>query len=398
MSQPSFDDYKFYKHLEELPGRTAFIDESGNFGFDFSLEGTSKYYIVCAVIVKNDHLIQLENDMDQIRSNNGFSSSEMKSNLIAKNHKRRLKIITELLQLDFSLIILLANKQEFFDNSPLKNYRDTFIKYLHQQLYDVMYTSYPKLKIIEDEYGDSEFQNGYRQYIQSNRPEMNLFNEYDFDYVDSKHSPLVQIADVIAGSITQQLLDNSAPNALKIFQGKIRGIVNFPNTFTPFFASVSTDSRFDNTIYSIGIRSALNFIDSHKNSKDDEIRLQILFLRHLVFVVNNESINKFVSSRELITILSDLSESHISRDYLYRKIIAPLRDAEVIISSSSQGYKIPTCVDDIFSYINQTNGVVGPMLSRVEKCRNLILQQTDGALDVLDDPALSKYKRYFGDL
>ena len=37
------------------------------------------------------------------------------------------------------------------------------------------------------------------------------------------------------------------------------------------------------------------------------------------------------------------------------------------------------------------------MLSRIEKCRVQIDKQTDGKLDVLDDPALVKYKHYFGD-
>jgi hypothetical protein len=67
------------------------------------------------------------------------------------------------------------------------------------------------------------------------------------------------------------------------------------------------------------------------------------------------------------------------------------------IAEYAHGYKIPTCIEDIYLYINQTTGVVGPMLSRVEKCRQLILAQTDGSLDVLNDPALIKYKRYFGD-
>jgi hypothetical protein len=141
----------------------------------------------------------------------------------------------------------------------------------------------------------------------------------------------------------------------------------------------------------------MDYIDSHRNTDDDDERLRVLFLRHLLFVVRNVNCSKYVSSAEIIRVLSELSDNKIRRDYLYRKIIAPLRDAGVIISSSSQGYKIPTCLEDIYAYTNQTNSIVGPMLSRVEKCRELILKQTDGDLDIFDDPALAKYKRYFGD-
>ena len=49
------------------------------------------------------------------------------------------------------------------------------------------------------------------------------------------------------------------------------------------------------------------------------------------------------------------------------------------------------------TYISQTTTVVGPKLSRIGKCRSLILKQTVGELDVLDDSSLKGYKRFFGD-
>ena len=72
-------------------------------------------------------------------------------------------------------------------------------------------------------------------------------------------------------------------------------------------------------------------------------------------------------------------------------------DEGVLIASSSHGYKIPTCVKDILTYIEQTDTIVSPMLSRIGKCRTLIKKSTDGKLDVLDSKQFSGYKRYFGD-
>ena len=50
---------------------------------------------------------------------------------------------------------------------------------------------------------------------------------------------------------------------------------------------------------------------------------------------------------------------------------------------------------DIADYANSTIGVIRPMLSRLEKCRSLISRQTEGKLDILDEPTLIKYKKYF---
>jgi hypothetical protein len=403
MYQLTIEDIERSNSLAIQPGRTAFIDECGNFGFDFEAKETSEaggpslYYIVCAVVVKNENIRALEIEANKIRQNNGFQTGEMKSSLIGNNHRRRIKILTELLNHDFSLVMLIADKQKFYRDSPLTNYKESFVKYLHQKLYNEMYAAYPKLKIVEDEYGLSEFQKGYREYVCANRPQFNLLNEYDFDYVNSKHSPIVQIADIIAGSTMQHLLDNKAPNVLKIFQGKIRGLVNFPSTYPSLLAGIRADKSFDENIYALADHCATQYIDSHIDTDDTDTRMRVLFLKHLLWVVRYINPHKYISSGEIIKVLSDLSDSKVHRNYLYRKIIAPLRDAGVIIASCSHGYKIPTCIDDIYAYANQTNGIVGPMLNRVQKCRQLILFHTDGSLDIFDDPALKKYKRYFGD-
>jgi hypothetical protein len=75
--------------------------------------------------------------------------------------------------------------------------------------------------------------------------------------------------------------------------------------------------------------------------------------------------------------------------------VAPLRDEGVIIASSVNGYKIPVSVDDIVTYLNQTHAIVSPMMARIGVCRRLIQQQTGNSLDILDDPAFIRYKKYF---
>lgn len=394
--QFSFEDMQFAEALAKQPGRTAFIDECGSFGFDFEKPGVSSHYIVCAAIINNGDIPELEQKISAIRKSY-FGSQEMKSSSISSNHPRRAKVLVELLLLNFQLIILIADKRAFYENSPLKDYKKTFVKFLHQKLYDSMYCAYPKLKIVEDEYGSSEFQRGYRKYVCEHRPAENLFNEYDFDYVDSKQSNLVQIADIIAGSVMQHLTDPAAPDVLKMFKGRIVDIVNFPEIFNPYTISSDGNSEFDEAIYQLAYKCATDYIEKNKSIESDEVRLRILFLRILLYNVQICNSVQFVYSGELVQLLSQISERKVTKDFLYRRIIAPLRDEGVIIASSVHGYKIPTSVEDIRTYINQTVTVVGPMLSRIGKCRLLIQKQTDSKLDILGDTSLSGYQRYFGD-
>lgn len=144
-----------------------------------------------------------------------LAPNEMKSSQIGKNNERRYKVLTDLLALDFSIIVMIADKKAFMSQSPLTEYKGAFVKYLHKLLYESMSCVYPKLRIIEDAFGTSEFQRGYKEYIRKNRPEPNLFNDYSFDYADSKQSNIVQIADIIAGSISRHIADSESPDVLR---------------------------------------------------------------------------------------------------------------------------------------------------------------------------------------
>ena len=72
MHQLSFNDVQLMEYARMAPSRTAFIDESGNFGFDFSLAGTSKFYVICAIIVETAYLQSLQERVIEAKRTVGF--------------------------------------------------------------------------------------------------------------------------------------------------------------------------------------------------------------------------------------------------------------------------------------------------------------------------------------
>ena len=197
MHQLSFNDVQLMEYARMAPSRTAFIDESGNFGFDFSLAGTSKFYVICAIIVETAYLQSLQERVIEAKRTVGFAESEMKSSIIGSNRGRRVRLLQELLNVDFQAVVLVANKQKLIEGSPLREYKKSFIKYLNQKLYTMLYQVYPKLQIVADEQGNSEFQSSFQSYVENNRPLPNLLNEFDFGFCDSKADVLIQVADII---------------------------------------------------------------------------------------------------------------------------------------------------------------------------------------------------------
>ena len=394
--QLSFDDIEKQQIVLSQPHRTAYIDECGSFGFDFASGGASKYYILCAVIVEDSNSQMLHNAIDVIKKNNGFAQTEMKSSKIGSDNNRRTRIISQLLPIDFRLIVFIADKEAFVKGSPLTEYKKSFIKFLHQRLYDRLYHVYPKLKIIEDETGSTEFQESFKKYIAERRPQYSLLDEYDFDYCDSKDETLVQLADLVGGSINRFLIDSTAPNYLEMLKGKILLTDEFPSKQEPYWGSITPEEcNFDKDIYALSTKCASDFITKNQMIDTDEKRAQVAFLRYLLFYAQNVDPTRYIYSNQVISVLREYTKQKISRNFLYRKVIAPLRDDGVIIASSSHGYKIPISVEDIKTYLNSTHTIVSPMLHRIGICRTLIQQQTRNQLDVLDDPAFLRYKKYF---
>ncbi|MFN3382982.1 MAG: DUF3800 domain-containing protein, partial [Runella zeae] len=54
-----------------------------------------------------------------------------------------------------------------------------------------------------------------------------------------------------------------------------------------------------------------------------------------------------------------------------------------------KGYKLPAGEQDLYNFINHSNTIIQPLLSRIQKCRDRILLATNGELDLLSQ---SEYK------
>ncbi len=392
--QFTLEDSLFQQYVKDQPGRVAYIDECGSFGFDFEKEGTSKYYLLCAIVVENDKIDTLHADFEKVKRTNGMSNSELKSSSVSDS--RRNRIMTQLLLLNFRIVLFFADKEKFVKGSPPTEYRPVFIKYLDQHMYNLLYQAYPRLKIIQDETGWPEFQESFKKYVEAHRPDYNLFNQYEFDLVNSKDQILVQLADFIAGSIIKGLLDPNYTNYLEMLRGKITAVEYFPPEHEPYWGKLKPeDCQYDARIFSLALKSAQAFLSKYGEDETDDRKMQVAVLRYLKMYVLQISPTDFVYSDELVRHLRENVQIRVTRNTLFRRAIAPLRDAGVILASCNKGYKIPISVKDLMTYLNQSLTTVGPMVHRMGICRNLVKQGTDGALDLFDDPALIRFKRYF---
>jgi hypothetical protein len=176
----------------------VFIDDSGDPGFKFE-KGSSRFFVISLVIFHDE--LEAEKAavaIKELRRELGFPNSvEFKFN------KSRRKIRERFLQtvnpFDFRIRSLVIDKQLIYSNE-LKNNKNSFYSYaIKQALKHSKSVLNAKIKI--DGSGDREFRKGFQSYL---RRELNSHQRKimrNCRLVDSKGNVLVQMADMVAGSI-----------------------------------------------------------------------------------------------------------------------------------------------------------------------------------------------------
>jgi len=368
-----------------MSNQIAYIDEFGNFGFDFEKPDVSSHFIVTAVIIDDKNLTENERIIETVRSKE-FQKGEIKSSSVAKNDTRRLKILQLFSEVNFHIFSVVIDKRKLTGNGF--KYKQPFYKFLHSLVDRELFKVFPDLKIVADEHGSKEFMNGFVKYIEKNHIPT-LFSQSDFRFSNSKSELMVQLADFISGTFSlcydETKLSENRNEFLKVLKDKIIEIRFWPKDYLPYsYEPLKDFIEFDVTIANLGINLAKQFINEKENKKAPAEIDQVNCLRYLLF--NFQSINptKYVPTYELMNHINSWRLNDMSIHYFRSKVIAKLRDWGVIISSCNLGYKLPANQIDLYDFVNYSNTYIQPMINRLLKCRDKIKLVTKNRIDILD--------------
>lgn len=377
----------------------AFVDEFGAFGYDYSNSGCTTHFIISAIIVDRDNLPIVANGVSAIRQKY-FQQGEIKSSKIGKNHKRRITIINELKQLPFQIFAFVCDKQKVYENSGLR-FKKSFYKFLNNIVYQELRIAYSNLAITADEIGDNDYLQSFAEYVKSKEIPLDLFDNSQFRFENSKYNIILQLADVISGSLAyhydeRKRLDAEGYNYISILGDKILRIKVFPETFETFNVNQNDHNpEYNPEIADICYRKAKYFIEINSKTEDVETKQQIAILNYLLFRFMNKSPRKYIPTKELINQLVYLGYEKMSLQTFRNKIIAKLRDNEVIISSSTGGYKIPSTEKELYDFVNHGKSIIMPMISRLKTCNDVIRMGTDGKINLFEKAEYNSLSKMF---
>ncbi|PMD87231.1 hypothetical protein BWI97_25880 [Siphonobacter sp. BAB-5405] len=178
---------------------------------------------------------------------------------------------------------------------------------------------------------------------------------------------LLQAADFIAGTLARcydETVRSAQANAfIHVLKPNISFIRYWPEPFSSYTTSLAEQSEtYNKELAELSINLAQDFINRHTRIGSPQHQDQLSCLHYLVLYFRTISADKYISSRELIQHIEGQRGSSISLHYFQARVIAPLRDAGVLIASSSKGYKLPASEQDLYSFINHSNTIIQPML------------------------------------
>lgn len=369
--------------------KIAYIDESGNHDLDTAKSGASSYFIVSAIIVDADKNSQFVSDANRIREKH-FQSSEMKSSKVrAKDdHKRRIKILDDILSLDFTFYALAVDKSEIYKGSGYQ-YKKSFVKNLNGKVYGSLFQHYADIRVLADETGDEEFSKSMKAYVENNHVP-DLFFESTFDLVPSNEFVGIQIADFVAGTLAQVYEGKSGvalrEKYLELIKAKSVGVDEWPIRYSPKHNADTHLDQFDTVIMEYAFNQAALFLEKNRNNHDDESKMQVCALDFLLFQSHWNNALDYVPTHAIMSHLRESGYGKVSEQILRSSVIAKLRDADVLIASSNKGYKIPREFKDMYDFAVKVDSQVVPQLRRLNKARKSILMATSNELDILKGP------------
>ncbi len=184
----------------------VFIDDSGDAGFKLD-KGSSVFFIISLVIF-DDHL-EAERAALAIKDlRRELRFSEVSEFKFFKSRKDvRIKFLQTINKINFTVRCLVVDKR-IIRSPELRNKKDSFYSYAIKMVLQHSNNSILNAKIKIDGSGDKIFKKNFLTYL---RRELNSDQKcviQNCKLVDSKENVLIQMADMVAGSI-RRYYDNS---------------------------------------------------------------------------------------------------------------------------------------------------------------------------------------------
>jgi hypothetical protein len=372
-----------------MKDQIAFLSVWGNDGLDFSkrqLEGSavSTHFIITALLLNKQDIPAVET-VFEAAANKYFEDGVIDSQIIDNNHELRKVILSDILSEPLQIFALVVDKRQLIGEGL--RYKGSVHKFLHGLADRELYSLFPNLEMVGNPKADYGFMEGFIKFVHHNHIP-NLFNQSTFGFVNTRSDVIIQAASFLAGTLARcyddTVVTDQRQDFVQLIQPALITMKFWPDVFAPYVVKINArELRYSEELSKMSLNLANDFINRKTGNQTPHVVDQLACLSYLVFHFRHINPTRYISSFEIMEHIRVRRGKTVSLHYFQTKVIAPLRDAGVLIASSSRGYKLPASERDLYDFINHSNTIVEPMLARIKKFRDQISKATKGKLDVL---------------
>lgn len=369
------------------PWLHAYIDETGTNELDVNKQGVSRLFICVAVVVEESDTKDLFQSMDQMAADL-CSGAEVTSKRIGANHTRRVQFLERIKDLPFGYYAMVIRKDAVPEESGLQ-YKRSFYKCINKMTYRNLARGGRSVRIIADSIGGADFMDSFQDYL-SRQMKPDLFSNYTHEFRDSAECRMIQLADLIAGTLSycfgpDKKGEHSA-QLRSLLSDKEMGIDIWPVEITDreTIEANQNEAGTDVDISTPMLQRISNFISNREGSSNPIHRMQVEVIRMLRFAREFESPSRQrIHSDELMARLSHQGFEDIGKRAFTKEIIGEIRLQGIILAGSQSGYRLALTLGDIRDYLEHNRNIIEPMISKLAKARQSVKHDTANAVDIL---------------
>ncbi|GGW49904.1 DUF3800 domain-containing protein [Arenibacter certesii] len=339
-------------------------DEFGTSSMNLQAQNEVSHFVYSAIVVSESNLDKAYEVRDYI-SKNFFQGQRIRSKSRAiKNIDKRLKALQYLSNnLDFKIYTVIVDKSKI--KSEGLQIKEIFYKYFQKIFTSNIISDYQIFEIYVDELISEQYKNEMYAYLNNRLSIQSLFSNYRM--VDDKNEVLVQLADLVAGSLGRVFAHShyvkEASEIVDVLIGKMTPPEYFPYRYQVPVKTKSIDSSSE-LVTRFVIQDAMNYINQRPKA---DAKIDLLKFLYFCFKIDP---NQFV---DVHSIQGSLSRLH--RNITVEQIRVLIRDLRydgilVVTAAGRSGYKLAKNESDISAYFNHYLNYVKPMLRKMEVANN----------------------------
>ena len=338
-------------------------------------------FVYAAIVVKESHLQKAKEVRDEI-SKIFFKGNVLKSNSpILKNDETRLKVLDYLIEnLNFVVYLLVIDKEKLDKEKGGLRFKEVFYKYFQKIFISQINNNFSDFEIHMDNLINEKYEIELKNYLAQNYQE-SFFEKYNIS--DDKEEPLIQIADILAGSYGRVFNADFITDKSEEIHKRLKSLPSntsfFPNREGGKLLVTSEEKKIDEELFNIVRKDALEIL-----GKENDIIIKGV-IEHLLWYQKVMPF-RYTQTYEIINALKNNTGKELSIDNL-RVIIKNLRFKGVIVvsSSSKSGYKLAVNKPDVHIYFSHYLNYILPMLKKIEIANSVFMNKTVGDFIPLEE-------------